>query len=249
METKIIIPARYQSSRFPGKPLVDLAGKSLIQRVWSRCCLALDPSEVFVATDDRRIETHCRRLGIEVIMTSADCLTGTDRVYEASRSLDAELIVNVQGDEPLILPEDILKVIDAHQKEPDLVHCGMCPIVSEDDFRSPSVPKVICRADNRLLYMSRAAIPTDKKLSFQKAFKQVCIYAFTPKALEDFGRSPGKSELEAIEDIEILRFFDLGHEVGMVEVSGASIAVDFPEDVNKVVHAIKESESARRICQ
>jgi 3-deoxy-manno-octulosonate cytidylyltransferase (CMP-KDO synthetase) len=242
MSVKVIIPARYESSRFPGKPLVDLLGKSLIQRVWERCSSAASPSDVFVATDDERIEKHCLGLGIQVLMTPSDCLTGTDRVYQACRDLEADVIINVQGDEPLIRPDDIIRVIKAHKKSPLEVHCGMCPILSEEDFRSASVPKVVTRQDGQLLYMSRAAIPTDKKLSFSKAMKQVCIYAFSRKALDDFGRYNQKSALESIEDIEILRFLELGYDVGMVEVSDSSIAIDFPQDVERVINAIKETE-------
>lgn len=204
--------------------------------------MAVPSSDVFVATDDERIKEHCVRLGIQVLMTPEDCLTGTDRVYQACKDLDSQSIVNVQGDEPLIRPDDIIKVIEAHNKAPELVHCAMCPILSEGDFRSPSVPKVVARKNGRLLYMSRAAIPTDKNLSFRKAMKQVCIYAFSKKSLEDFGRHNHKSGLEAIEDIEILRFFELGYDVEMVEVSDSSIAVDFPEDVERVIKAIKENE-------
>ena len=199
--------------------------------------------DVFVATDDASIEEHCRSRGIQVLMTPDDCLTGTDRTYHASSKFDAELIVNVQGDEPLISPDDITKVIEAHRKKPDFVHCGMCPIKTEQDFRSPSVPKVVCRSDRRLLYMSRAAIPTDKLLSFHKAMKQVCIYAFNRKALKDFVEYGGKSRLEAIEDIEILRFLEMGYKVEMVEVSDCSVAVDFPEDVERVAEIIKTSEN------
>jgi 3-deoxy-manno-octulosonate cytidylyltransferase (CMP-KDO synthetase) len=242
MGIKIIIPARYESSRFPGKPLVDLLGKSLVQRVWQRCCSAASPSDVFVATDDERIKQHCIGLGIQVVMTPSDSLTGTDRVYHACSNLDADVIINVQGDEPLIRPDDIIRIIEAHRKSPLEVHCAMCPILSEEDFRSASVPKVVTRGDGRLLYMSRAAIPTDKNLSFSKAMKQVCIYAFSRKALEDFGRCNHKSALESIEDIEILRFLELGYDVGMVEVSDSSIAVDFPQDVERVINVIKETE-------
>jgi 3-deoxy-manno-octulosonate cytidylyltransferase (CMP-KDO synthetase) len=242
MSVKIIVPARYESSRFPGKPLADLLGKSLVQRVWERCCSAVPSSDVFVATDDKRIREHCYGLGIQVLMTPRNCLTGTDRIYQASKKLNADVIVNVQGDEPLIRPDDIIKVIEAHKKSSMQVHCGMCPILTEEDFRSASVPKVVIRSDGRLLYMSRAAIPTDKNLSFRKAMKQVCIYAFSRQALEDFGGCNSKSALESIEDIEILRFLELGYDIGMVEVSGSSIAVDFPEDIERVINAIRESE-------
>ena len=243
MNTKIIIPARYKSSRFPGKSLVDLRGKSLIERVWERCCLALPKEDVFVATEDDSIREHCEERGIQVIMTTDKCLTGTDRVYEASLNIDADLIVNVQGDEPLVSPDDILKVINTYRENPTYVCCGMCPISFEDDFRSSSVPKVVTKDNGDLLYMSRAAIPTNKQLGFEKAMKQVCIYAFPQKALKDFGQSKEKSRLEQIEDIEILRFFELGYNIKMVETSQSSIAVDYPKDVERVVKAIEEYEN------
>ena len=241
MEPVIIIPARYTSSRFPGKPLVDILGKSLIQRVWELCCLAIPSHSIFVATESEVIKKHCEELCMQVIMTTNDCLTGTDRVYQASKCVDADLIIDVQGDEPLVSPDDIIKIIKASHENPDFVHCGMCPIISEKDFRSSSVPKVVTRNDGRLLYLSRAGIPTDKKLSFSKAMKQVCIYAFPQKALKLFGEYNAKSALESIEDIEILRFLELGYEVQMVEVSSSSIAVDYPKDINRVVKVLQGS--------
>jgi len=242
MDIKIVIPSRYKSSRFPGKSLVDLRGKSLIERVWERCCMAIPEKDVFVATEDEIIRKHCEEKGIQVIMTTDKCLTGTDRVYEVSLNLDADLIINVQGDEPLISPNDIIKIINAYCEDPGTVYCGMCPVLSEEDFRSSSVPKVVTKDNNELLYMSRAPIPTDKNLGFINSMKQVCIYAFPKDALRDFGNSKNKSRLEQIEDIEILRFFELGYSIKMVEVSQSSIAIDYPKDVDRVIKAIEEYE-------
>lgn len=238
MRPVIIIPARYQSSRFPGKPLAMIAGISLIRRVWDRCAMALPPAQVYVATDDTTIAAHCREQGIQVLMTSDTCLTGTDRVFEASTQVEADLFINVQGDEPLIAPADIAAVIAAALARPGQVVNAMCEIASEDDFRSPTVPKVVARPDGRLLYMSRGAIPTAKALAFVAARKQVCIYAFPKAALAAFAGRRAKTELEAIEDIEILRFLELGFEVQMVEVSTASIAVDVPSDIERVEQAL-----------
>jgi 3-deoxy-manno-octulosonate cytidylyltransferase (CMP-KDO synthetase) len=239
MRVVAIIPARYSSSRFPGKPLVDILGSSLIRRVHSRCRMALPAGDVYVATDDARIRDHCLAAGIHVVMTSAACLTGTDRVHDASLQIDADLFLNVQGDEPLIEPSDIDKVVEACQKFPGTVINAMCPIESEIDFRSTTVPKVIARPDGRLLYMSRGAIPTTKNLQFVHAMKQVCIYGLPREALAAFSACRAKTPLESVEDIEILRFLELGIEVQMVEVSGASIAVDTPEDVKRVEDALR----------
>lgn len=234
----IIIPARFKSSRFPGKPLVDIAGTSLIRRVWQRCAQTLPAEQVYVATDDRRIADHCRMAGIQVVMTGEDCLTGTDRVYQASLQIEADLYINVQGDEPLVKPADIMAVIEAARARPGAVINAMCSIRGEHDFRSPTVPKVVTRPDGRLLYISRAAIPTDKSLSFYQAKKQVCIYAFDRPTLDAFAGTGAKTPLEAVEDIEILRFLELGFDVRMVEVSQASVAVDVPEDVDRVRAAL-----------
>ncbi|WP_260260065.1 3-deoxy-manno-octulosonate cytidylyltransferase [Vibrio intestinalis] len=238
----IVIPARYKSSRFPGKPLVEINGKSMIERVWLRCCLAVDKSIVFVATDDQRIFSHCKDKGIQVIMTSEDCLTGTDRVFEVSKHIDATTYINVQGDEPLLDPQDIIDVIELAKKNDSDVINAMCKITDENDFRSSTIPKVVTRPDGRLLYMSRGAIPTSKNLDFHAAYKQVCIYAFPKKSLQDFSSVKGKTPLESIEDIEILRFLELGYEINMLEVSSSSIAVDVPEDVTRVERELNEVE-------
>jgi len=241
MRFAVVIPARYQSSRFPGKPLVDLCGKPMIVRVWERCVAAVPAADVYVATDDERIRAACVAQGIQVVMTPDDCLTGTDRVYWASRQIDADVLINVQGDEPLLDAGDILAVIEAARRHPGEVINAMCPIAEERDFRSTTVPKVVARPDGRLLYMSRAAIPTDKTHAFRTAQKQVCIYAFSRDSLAAFTSIKAKTPLEQIEDIEILRFLELGYEVRMIAVSDSSVAVDTPEDAERVRTLIKDA--------
>lgn len=231
---KIVIPARYASTRFPGKPLAQIAGKSLLHRVWERCVSAASPADVIVATDDDRIERHCRDYDMQVARTSAECMTGSDRVWEVMQRYDLETVVNVQGDEPLIDPESIRLVMRSAEEHPQAVINAMAPIASLDEFHSGSVPKVCAAPDGRLLYMSRAGVPLSKTQSMVKANKQVCIYAFPRQALELFAAQSAKTPLERVEDIEILRFLELGLPVRMVSVPGASIAVDVPEDVERV---------------
>jgi len=233
MKFVIIIPSRYKSSRLPGKPLIDICGQSMIQRTYNRCCLVLERKYVIVATDDVRIFNHCQESNMNVVMTSTSCKTGTDRVYEASKQIEADIYINVQGDEPIINPDDIKAVISSSEDNPGQVINAMCSI-KISDFSNPNIPKVVTRLDNRLLYSSRAGIPATKQLSFVKANKQICIYAFPKQALIDFSSVNKKTPLEELEDIEILRFLELGYEVQMVEVSNTSIAVDIPEDVKKV---------------
>jgi 3-deoxy-manno-octulosonate cytidylyltransferase (CMP-KDO synthetase) len=230
----VVIPARYQSSRFPGKPLADIHGKSMIQRVWEKCVEATGPDSVLVATDDDRILEHCQDYDMQVELTSSDCLTGTDRLYEVAKKRKSDIYINVQGDEPLISPEDIKAVIDASQNEPEITFNAMCSIKNEDDFRSPNVPKVVASKDGSLLYMSRAPIPTNKQLGFHESMKQVCIYAYPRDILIAFGSLKEKTPLELIEDLEILRLLELGYKVKMIEVSGSSVAVDTPKDLEIV---------------
>ena len=243
MDTAIIIPARFDSSRFPGKPLIDILGKSMIHRVWQQCREVLPAANIFVATDSEKIAEHCSKNNIQTLLTSVNCLTGTDRVYEASKKIQANTIINVQGDEPLINPEDIKKVIEEAKKYPSQIINAMCPILEEKDFRNVNIPKVVFRKDFQLLYMSRASIPIDKNNSFSKAWKQVCIYAFPKASLQDFARESSKTPLEFVEDIEILRFLELGYDIKMIEVSTSSIAIDVPYDVERVEKVIRLSSN------
>jgi 3-deoxy-manno-octulosonate cytidylyltransferase (CMP-KDO synthetase) len=234
VKTVIIIPARYQSSRFPGKPLAELQGIPMIVHVWRKCVQAVDANLVYVATDDERIRAACALHDIQVVMTRSDCLTGTDRVFDAAKQIQADLYINVQGDEPLLDPRDIQVVLDMAQQHPGEIINAMCPIDNDVDYVSRTIPKVVARPDGRLLYMSRAPIPGNKAATFVSAHKQVCIYAFPPQALADFAACQHKTALEEIEDIEILRFLELGYEVRMVAVSQSSVAVDTPQDLERV---------------
>jgi 3-deoxy-manno-octulosonate cytidylyltransferase (CMP-KDO synthetase) len=235
----IVIPARYASSRFPGKPLADILGKPMIRHVWERCIAAAGREHVYVATDDARIRAACEDFGARVVMTSADCLTGTDRVAEAAHSLDYAFLVNVQGDEPMLDPGDIVAVAEAYRRFGGAVVNAMTAIRDEREYHSRNVPKVVATQDGRLMYMSRAAIPANKSGTFEQAWKQVCIYCFSPAQLAAFASVRAKGPIERIEDIEILRFLDLGIEVRMVELAASSIAVDTPQDLERVVDALR----------
>ncbi len=239
MQYVVIIPARYQSSRLPGKPLRKLCGVPMIVRTYKQCVKAVPADLVYVATDDERIRSACEAEGIGVVMTSTDCLTGTDRIAEVSRQLSAETYINIQGDEPVFNPEDLMALISTAQAHPQEVINGFCPIEEEGLFRSGSIPKVVVRPDGRLLYMSRAAIPTSKNHDMVQCWRQVCAYAFPKDALAAFSSVEEKTPLEAIEDIEILRFLELGWEVRMIPMSSQSVAVDTPEDVARAESTIK----------
>lgn len=241
MKSIIVIPARMQSSRFPRKPLIQIAGKSLIQRTYERCVLAVPKERIYVATDNSEIFKHCEQNDIQVLMTSKNCLTGTDRVAEVAEQIEADYYINVQGDEPLMNPQDIIDTIKAAEKYNGEIINGYAPI-HEEDYLSLTVPKVVLRLDGRLLYMSRSPIPGNKNAVFQKAWRQVCVYAFPNVTLKKFKEQAKKTLLEAEEDIEILRFLELGYEVRMIPLSSDSIAVDVPEDVERVKLKLNEIE-------
>jgi len=239
MKYAVVIPARYQSSRFPGKPLAPINGKMMIQHVWERCVQAVSAELVYVATDSQKIRDAVQSFGGQVVMTSDTCMTGTDRLAEANETLGCDFLINVQGDEPMIAPEDIQSVISAYEANPGSVINAMAAITSEEEFRSNSVPKVVKTTTNSLMYMSRAAVPTTKELSFEWGHKQVCIYAFSKEHLKFYASFDHKTPNEQLEDIEILRFLEHDIKVQMVEVPASSIAVDFPEDVAKVEALLK----------
>ena len=243
MSLLVVIPARFQSTRFPGKPLADLGGSPLIEHVWRRCCEAVDVADVVIATDDDRIGAVASEFGAIVEMTSSACLTGTDRVAEVAARRDADWYINVQGDEPFVEPAAIETVIRAAgEADAEIVAINtMCVIREEAEFRSATVPKPVTDLHGRLLYMSRAAIPTDKGLGFRSAFRQVGLYAFRSSALDLYQPGAQKSPLEGVEDIEILRLLEAGLRVQMVEVPASGIAVDTPDDLERarILHAAR----------
>jgi 3-deoxy-manno-octulosonate cytidylyltransferase (CMP-KDO synthetase) len=242
MKSIIVIPARYKSSRFPGKPLVKLADKPMIQWVAELSAKAVGMKNVYVATDDTFIESSVQKMGYQTVMTSDNCLTGTDRLAEVAQKIEADIYINVQGDEPLVNPEDILKVIEAKKANPNDVINGYAIIGENEDPGSINIPKVIFTEDKRMVYMSRNALPgfKDNENKPGEYYKQVCIYAFNRQELLDYGVFGRKSKLEHSEDIEIIRFMEWGQTIRMVETRPGSLAVDIPDDVAKVEVALKE---------
>ena len=243
MKTAIIIPARYKSSRFPGKPLTPILGKPMILWVADICASALNNNSVYIATDDQRIRDVVVEAGFNVLMTSDNALTGTDRVAEAASQIDADIYVNVQGDEPLINPNDILAIIDEKNKYPNEIINGCCEIGSNENPSSLNIPKVVFNENNYVLYMSRQLIPGTKSKSYSPPtyFKQVCIYAFNKTELFDYLNFGRKGTIELYEDIEILRFLEINKKIRVVKTNSSSLAVDIPEDVKKVEEAIMNS--------
>lgn len=242
MQSVVVIPARYRSSRFPGKPLVELAGKPMILWVAELSARAVGPEKVYVATEDQRIYDLVTEAGFQAVMTSDQAPTGTDRLAEAAALIPADFYINVQGDEPLVDPADIRRIIEVKERHPELIINGCCPLAPHEDPENVNIPKVITNEANLMVYMSRRALPGFKEPTNRPThyLKQVCIYAFSGedlRAYKEFGR---KSELEKCEDIEILRFLELDKKIMMVETSGGTLAVDVPEDMEPVARALKK---------
>ena len=239
-----IIPARFGSTRFPGKALADLAGKPMIQHVYERTCAATLVSRAIVATDDNRIADAVQQMGGEAIMTSTAHETGTDRLAEVARGLDADLIVNVQGDEPLIEPAMIDQAIEPFLIEPGLrMGTLKSRIRNLHDFLSPNVVKVVTDTDGYALYFSRSPLPFFrdkwhdlKNEAFETGrllcFKHVGLYVYHRDFLLQFAAMP-QTFLELSEKLEQLRALEHGEKIKVVETSFESLGVDTPEDLVK----------------
>lgn len=234
MNIHCIIPARYKSSRFPGKPLAEIEGKPMIWWVYRQAAQVPEFAKVLVATDDDRIAAACTELGMGFIMTSNTHPTGTDRVGEAARSMPADLIVNVQGDEPLIDPELIRAAIGPLLERPEVrVTNLMSRIAVQADLLNTTVPKVVVNQSRLAVFLSRWPIPYPKNPADIPYYKQVCVYGFRNEALQAFCESL-RTPCEMAEDIELLRFLEIGVPVQFVEVPEGSVAVDTPSDLERV---------------
>ena len=243
LKTIIIIPARYQSTRFPGKPLKKILNKEMVIWVAEECAKVSGQKIVYIATDDDRIHAKAKEFGFQAVFTSKDCLTGTDRLAEASKKINADIYINVQGDEPLVKSDDIKKIIDQKIKYPDHVVCGYTEISKNENPLNKNIPKVVLNENDELMYISRSLVPgsKDENLSTKKKyFKQVCIYAFNRQELNKFTLLGKKSTIEKLEDIEILRFFELNIKIKMVKTSSGSLAVDEENDIKKIEQYFKK---------
>ena len=231
-----VIPARFKSTRFPGKPLADIHGRPMVARVYERAAVVSEFSQVVVATDDQRIVEACAQYGIPTVMTSDRHPTGTDRLAEVAEKIPADLYVNIQGDEPTLAPETIRAAIRPFQgpERPDFeVSNLMTPIRKQTDLMDNTVPKVVANAKGDAVYLSRLPVPYPKETKGVVYYKQVCVYGFTPAALRAFATHE-MGPLEWAEGIELLRFIENGIKVRMIVVDQDTVAVDTPSDLETV---------------
>ncbi len=249
------IPARYQSTRFPGKPLAEIAGIPMIQRVYERAMACPELSGVCVATDDERITACVNEFKGRAIMTGKGHCSGTDRITEAAKNIglgDEDLIINIQGDQPIFDPSVISALIEPFMEDNSIpMTTLMHRITDEDDIQNPNHVKVVTDRQGYALYFSRSVIPFPRDIKSTEAsyYKHLGFYGFRMEALVRFTGLP-EGELESIEKLEQLRALENGLKIRVVETPFDSVEVDIPEDIKKVEEILRkgpshESESLR----
>ena len=233
MNAIAVIPARFGSSRLPGKALAEIAGVPMIVRVWQQTKKARLLKRALVATDDERIENAVRRAGGEVEMTAASHQSGTDRIAEVASRVSAQIYVNVQGDQPFIAPEDVDAVIAAMSAEPSISMATLgAPIVDVEEWHNPNRVKIVCDGRGNALYFSRSPIPflRDGAGVPSSALRHVAVYGYRREFLLKFtALRPG--ELEQTEKLEQLRAMEHGYKIRVIGSKASSLEVDTPEDL------------------
>lgn len=252
MKTAVIIPSRYHSQRLPQKPLAMLRGMSLVERVFRRVEQASGIDSIHIATDHEEIAHHVKKFGGKVIMTSPECPSGTDRVAEAAKHLpsDYSVVINVQGDEPLLQPEVVTRVAEVMRDNYDVeIATPISPLLHAEDLANPAVVKVVLASNNDALYFSRQAIPFvrdepvgDGWISRYQFQKHIGVYAYRREVLDKFV-ALGESSLEYTERLEQLRLLEAGYRIRCVPVQYDAVAVDTPEDVVRVEAILDRTEN------
>ena len=244
-----IIPARFQSSRFPGKALVDIDGKSMIQRVYERACQSTLLEKIIVATDDDRIYQHVLSFGAEVVMTATTHQSGTDRCAEVIQLYpNAEIIINIQGDEPFVQAQQIDSLLAYLQASTDLALATLAikitdPTILFDD----NIVKVIFDNSNKALYFSRQAIPfirgkqKEDWLTHQIYYKHIGLYAYRRKTLQEISQL-ARSKYEILESLEQLRWLENGYAIGVLETDLETKGIDTPDDLKNILSNISHKE-------
>ena len=246
MKIAVIIPARYDSTRFPGKPLRIFNGKPMIQQVYERVSLSNVVTDIRVATDDQRIFDTVCGFGGNAVMTGKEHRSGTDRVAEAAEKLGLDLediVVNIQGDQPKVHPQHLLDVVNPFKTEPDTVMSTLAfKIVKKGEITDPKDCKVTFDNKGCALYFSRSPIPCARDAdTIFDTYKHLGIYAYTKRFLETFRKLP-EGKLEAIEKLEQLRAIEYGYRIRVIITEYDSPEVDLPEDISRIEKLVGDSE-------
>jgi 3-deoxy-manno-octulosonate cytidylyltransferase (CMP-KDO synthetase) len=246
MKTAIVIPARFASTRLHGKPLADIWGKPMIQHVHERAAEVTKADVVVVATDDERVARAVRAFGGTAVMTSPDHASGTDRLVEVMNGLDAELYVNLQGDEPLVRPGDIDMLIDGMTTAPSVQVGTFCHEITQEEAADPNMVKVVRAADGTALYFSRSPIPYERDPDGAPVtyLKHVGVYAYRREVLTRYSALPA-SPLEAAEKLEQLRLLSAGISIRVWQVEPTGPGVDTQEGLDAVRALMKASDAGR----
>lgn len=239
MNIGAIIPARYDSSRFPGKPLVKISGISMIERVYRQVQRSEKFEEIIVATDSIEIAEEVEKFNGKFVMTSAECSSGTERVWEVLKNSNMESVINIQGDEPLVSEELISDVYNRLSQGMDPVVTAVYFNDSLEDFNSVNVVKCVFDVSGKALYFSRSPIPGQKSSEFSGFYHHIGIYGYTRDALSSFFELP-PSDMEQMEKLEQLRFIDNCINIYVLKTNYRSIGVDVPEDVNKIEKILRK---------
>ncbi len=228
-----VIPARLGSTRLRRKVLRQIAGRPMVEWVWRAAVDSGRMDRVVVATDSEEVAEVCRAKGIEAVMTSADCASGSDRVCEVARKEEADVFVNIQGDEPLLTAGHFAPLIDLFSR-PEIIVGTISVPCPADDIRNPNAVKVVTAADGRALYFSRATIPFDRdQVGFSEYRKHLGVYGYRRQGLERFA-ALAPSQLEQVERLEQLRLLENGVDIYVGRAEGDTIGVDTEEDLQRV---------------
>lgn len=234
MKFACVIPARYASTRLPGKPLADIAGKPMIQRVYEQVAKAKKPALVIVATDDQRVFDKVESFGGMALMTQPNHPTGTDRLAEvASHHQDVDVVINVQGDEPLIDADVIDQLADLFLEDADLQMATVASPLLEEEYDEPSAVKVICNKQGDAMYFSRSLIPYPRHAFINPPMKHVGIYAYRRQFLLDYAKMD-PTPAEETESLEQLRALENGYAIRVIKTDKRFVGVDTPEDLERV---------------
>ena len=240
----IIIPARYASTRFPGKPLADIGGKTMIRRVWDCAMQCTDAEAVLVATDDQQILDHVNEFG-RAVLTSSEHPSGTDRCREAyaTAGLTSDIVVNIQGDEPFIQAAQVQALVDIFGDEKAEIATLKKSISLDTEIDNPNVVKVVCDIHGRALYFSRSRIPYNRENQLDtRYYRHLGMYAYRADALKKITELP-PSVLEETEKLEQLRWLENGYHIAVAETKWQSPAVDTPEDLEKAIEFMRRIET------
>lgn len=243
-----VIPARYASTRLPGKPLLDICGKTMLEHVYRRAAASGVFFRVLIATDDERIFAAARKFGGDVVMTRADHPDGSSRVAEVAGSIETDYVINIQGDEPMLDPRMLQELVEGFSADKDADSATVCiPISREEDLANPDIVKVVRAQNGRALYFSRSLIPHPRKLTGCPVYEHLGIYAFRKAFLLKFVKLPPTPLMET-ESLEQLRILEHGYTMAVIPTKYPSQGpnVNTPADIEKIRRIMEKQQSSNR---